>query len=576
MEGVGKVKLFQFGFLLLWIGLSISHSNLYAQEQPPSVSAELSQANVVFGDPVSLTITARNTNARPDLSSLHALFNITGRSVSQQESFVNGVNNFVVNWVIQIEPKQSGVLTVPPLKLGNLQTPPLALNVGDPATGADRVLFIEASVDNENPYIQSQVLLTVKIWQSIDVLGREFANLGSDQYQTFALERDKEYLDTRDGKEYLVQETQYALFPQAIGVHTVGPIELRAQIPADSTQVQGFLSPRRIVKRFSQPIVVNVQPRPDSVQGQWWLPAKNVEISDSWSADPKNINANDTITRTIEIQATGVIGDQLPDIEPPSVEGLKFYADNVDRSSVVTDQGIVSTQRITWAVIPERDGEINVPAFTLNWFNTESEQPEATELPAQTVVVSGLDERPASLVTADSQNNGNLANNDSLVGPVSTSLPFVSGYPNWLWLLLGAVGILFIQAIGVGLWKLRSLHSSAKSNVQQNAIDAAQIPSLQKVSSAAKSAKLNDLQQAVLQWAQEFWPQTPPNNLLSVAQRLNEPKLGEIFTDIDTALYGTSEESVYLLEIEKLMRASARQIVDGGKAIQPVSRLPKL
>jgi len=224
------------------------------------------------------------------------------------------------------------------------------------------------SVNKENPYVQSQVLLTVKVWQSINVMESSKANLGSDQFKTVALERDKEYVATRDGKDFLVQEQQFALFPQASGVHTFCPIELRAKIPVDNSRVQGFFTPTRTVKRLSQPITLNVQPRPDSVQGQWWLPAQDVQISDSWSADPTKINANESITRTLEITAVGVSGDQLPDIELPLVDGLKLYADNVDRSSVASDQGIVSTQKVTWAVVPERNGEVEVPPIRLSWF----------------------------------------------------------------------------------------------------------------------------------------------------------------------------------------------------------------
>lgn len=570
------MKRFQKTIVLFSIVLGLCLNNLYAQERPPSVSAELSQASVSFGDSVSLTVTARNMEANIDLSSLESSFTVTGRSSSREVNIINGVNTSQISWVIQIEPKRSGVLTVPPIRVGNLQTQPLALNVSGPPTGANRVLFVEVSADTENPYVQSQVLLTVKVWQSINVLESSIVNLGSDQFQTVALERDKEYVDTRDGKEFLVQEQQFALFPQASGVHTFGPLELRAKIPVDNSRVQGFFTPTRSVKRLSQPITLNVQARPDSVQGQWWLPAQNVEITDSWSADPANINANDTLTRTIEITATGVSGDQLPDIEPPSIDGLKLYADNVDRSSVATDQGIVSTQRITWAVVPERNGEVQVPPIRLNWFNTSNEQSEIAELPAQTVVVNGLDESAAPLVTVDTANEADSSESDSLVGPTSAAVATTSRYPNWLWLLFGALGILLLQAIGLGLWKLRSLRAKGKDDALPARVDASHIPSLQKISSAAKSARLKDLQQAVLQWAHEFWPQTPPHNLLSVAQRLNEPKLRKIFTDIDTALYGTSDQSVYLLEVEKLMRASARQIVDGGKASEPVSRLPML
>lgn len=578
------MRILQITYFLLLLVLSAQPSILYAQARPPSVMAELSQASVLFGDSVSLTVTARNMDEGIDLTALNADFNVTGRSSSREVSIINGVETVLVNWVIQIEPKQPGVLTVPPISVGNLSTQPLALNVGGPPTGADRVLFIEVSADTQNPYVQSQVLLTIKVWQSINVLESNKVNLGSDQFQTVSLEQDKEYLATRDGKEFLVQEQQFALFPQSSGEHTFGPIELQARIPADNNRVQGFFTPSRTVKRLSQPITFNVQPRPDSVQGQWWLPAKDVQIRDSWSSDPSNINANDTITRTIEVIATGVSGDQLPDIEPPTIDGIKLYADNIDRSSVATDEGIVSTQRVTWAVVPERNGEVLVPPITLSWFNTQNRTSEVAELPSQSVVVNGLAEQASPIVATDPA--GNPANdgtsdesNEALLGPVATTLP-QSRYPNWLWLLIGALGLLLLQAIGFGLWKLRSFRSAANKQTAASFDDASHIPSLHNVSAAAKAAKLGEFQQAVLQWAQEFWPKTPPNNLLSVAKRLQQPELFKVFTDVDTALYGQSdqpsEQAVQLSGVEKLMQSGARQIVDAGKVRETVSSLPVL
>ncbi len=577
---VGKVRIIQTTLLLVLILIGLKVAEVHAQAAPASVVAELSQASVTFGDSVSLTVTARNMDAGIDLSPLEALFNVTGRSSSREVNIINGVETVLVNWVIQIEPKQTGVLTVPPIKVGNFSTQPLALNVSGPPTGANRVLFIEVSADTENPYVQSQVLLTIKVWQSIKVLESSKVNLGSDLFQTVALERDKEYIATRDGKEFLVQEQQFALFPQASGVHTFGPIELRAKIPVNNSRTQGFFTPSRSVKRLSQPITLNVKPRPDTVDGQWWLPAQDVQIEDSWSTDPANFSANDTITRTIEITAVGVSGDQLPDIELPEIDGLKLYADNIDRSSVATDQGIVSTQKVTWAVVPERNGEVVVPPITLGWFNTEDGSSEVAELPAQTVVIKDVIEQAAPLVATapvtDAIGDDNDEANDALVDPVSSSLPQDEGFSKWVWLALGALGVCIFQAIGYGIWALRSKREGDKLKDPAQGTDAVRVPSLQNVSNAANKHQLSDFQSAVLQWAHEFWPQSPPNNLLSVAKRLQEPKLIKVFTEVDAALYGTSDESVYLLEVDKLMRSSARQIVDAGKADVAVSKLPVL
>jgi len=131
MDEVGSVRLKHVTILLLLLFLGLTHSVIHAQSQTPSVTAELAQASITFGDSVSLTVTARNIDAAIDTSSLERLFNVIGRSSSREVNIINGVNTTRVNWVIQIEPKQAGVLTVPPITVGTLKTQPLALNVGE-------------------------------------------------------------------------------------------------------------------------------------------------------------------------------------------------------------------------------------------------------------------------------------------------------------------------------------------------------------------------------------------------------------------------------------------------------------
>jgi len=163
-----------------------------------------------------------------------------------------------------------------------------------------------------------------------------------------------------------------------------------------------------------------------------------------------------------------------------------------------------------------------------------------------------------------------------MVGPTTASVGERSRYPSWLLLILGAIALLLLQAIALGCWVLRSRRKNSTVHQAPNTRDAEHIPSLKKVAMAAKAAKLTEFQHAVLHWAEEFWPQTPPNNLLSVAERLQEPKLHKVFSEIDSVLYGTSKQSVYLLEVEKLIHASARQIVDTGLAEEKISSLPVL
>lgn len=570
---VTKLRLIRY-----WLVVCLVLASQHAYAQDSSVTAQLSQASIAFGDSVSLTVTARNVDKAIDLSPLERQFTILGRSSSREVRFVNGIETAISNWVVQLEPKVPGVLTVPPIPVGSFKSQPLALNVGEQPIGNDRVLFVEASVDTDSPFVQSQVLLTIKVWQAVNILEGNKVNLGSDQFLTIALERDKEYLETLDGREYLVQEQQFALFPQASGVHTFGPIELRAKIPLDNSRVRGIFTPSRNVKRLSNPVTINVKARPDSTQGQWWLPASDVQIRETWSGDPSAIDANGTITRTIEVIASGVGVDQLPEIETPTIDGLKVYADNTDRSSVATDAGIVSTQKVTWAVVPERNGDIPIPPINLNWFNTQSAQTEVATLPGQNLSVFGVVEEAAPTVATSSQSSDdNAANpnsalvNSDVIGPLNSA-----SKPYWLWLLIGAVAFAVLQAVCYGIWRLWNRRRSSQNLPPTTQNDAESVPSLAHIRKSVNQRDLPAVQRAVLEWAAQFWPRTPPKSLLSVAKRLQEPGLEAVFGQIDAALYGSAQSEVDLSNVESQMQVAASRHIDGQRIVAQNSRLPAL
>ncbi len=572
MDTSVKISVKALLVFLLWCGSQA----IVAQE--PSVQARLSQASIALGDSVALTVTARNVDKSIDTSPLNALFEVTGQSSSREVRVVNGVETAISSWVILIEPKQSGVLTVPAIPVGDYRSQPLALNVSEAPSGQDRVLFLEAEVDVQDPYVQSQALLTVKVWQAVNVIESSKVNLGSDQFTTIALERDREYNEVRDGRQYLVQEQQFALFPQASGVHTFGPIELRAKIPLDSSRTQGFFAPTRNIKRLSNPITLNVRPRPVSTQGDWWLPAKSVQLQERWSGDPSAIDGNETVTRTIELTAIGASGDQLPDISVPDVDGVKLYAETTDRTSVATNAGVVSTQTVSWAVVPERNGQIELPPLSVTWFDTTTGSTQQASLPGRTLTVTGIAE-PTALPGTDADSDVDRRNTDgALVGPVAVNTESSNTRGRWLWLAIGAFGVLFLQIIAVAIWYFASRSSHARQQPFQSAVDAHKVPSLQSVKQACDQADIAVIQSAVLSWAKAFWPQTPPRNLLAVGQRLGDPELTSLLSAVDSTLYGgqPDDTDINLGDIPTLMERAAGHLVDTQVTVSQGSQLPSL
>ena len=149
---------------------------------PESVSAQASarfdRASVTLGQTVNLVLEVSNlgTKLRPDLSVLEGVFEIVGRPrVETQIYTLNGKTTSLVRYVATLAPLEIGIMRIPSLTLGPFKTEPIELDVRAPASGADGVpvpeVFVEATAEPGNPYLQSEVRYQVRLFHLADLLG---------------------------------------------------------------------------------------------------------------------------------------------------------------------------------------------------------------------------------------------------------------------------------------------------------------------------------------------------------------------------------------------------------------------
>ncbi len=393
--------------LLLLLTTSF-HGKAHAQEA--SVRAELSTSTITRDESVVLSITATGIDAELDASSLDKDFDVVGRSSSRQISTIIGSNNraqntSVVTWTLELLPRGQGVFTIPAVKVGDLETQLLTLTVNDVPQGAKRDVFLEASVDNTSPWVQSQVVMTLRVFQAIDIVDGGLDTPSAENLQVERIGEDTRKTEVRDGRQYSVTERRFALFPQKSGVLTLDPVTLSVTVPAEPDRVRGFFSPTRKLTRRSDPITLNVQARPSS-GAAWWLPAQQLSLTSQWQGDPASAQVDQPLTRTLVMRAQGVLESQLPRISIPAVDGLSLYAEDPQLAMGADASGLVAEQRINWALIPQRSGSLTLPGISVEWFNTATGQTEVVELPPETIDV-------APSVTASAPTN-EMSGDDSL------------------------------------------------------------------------------------------------------------------------------------------------------------------
>ncbi|MFK7889710.1 MAG: BatD family protein, partial [Granulosicoccus sp.] len=380
-----------------------------AQAQQAGVRSELSSSTITLDETVVLTVTAVGVDEELDASALDRDFDVLGRSSSREIRTISDANNrivttSVVTWALELMPRKTGVFSVPSVKVGDMSTQLLTLTVNDVPQGAKRDIFVEASLDTQQPWVQSQVIMTVSVFQAIDIVD---GGLDEPSGANLVVERvgeDARSRQLRDGREYTVTERRFALFPQKSGVLKIDPVTLSVTIPADSNRSRGFFSPTRKLTRRTLPMRLDVRKRPDGINS-WWLPASAVQLQSQWVTPPDEARVDTPLTRSIVLRVEGVQDAQLPDIPVPAIDGISLYSEEPQRAMGVSSRGLVAEQKINWALIPQRSGTIVLPEVRIEWFNTNTGLTETALLPEERITVPA-NEANASLTNAGNANSG--------------------------------------------------------------------------------------------------------------------------------------------------------------------------
>lgn len=366
-----------------------------------NIDAKLSTAKVTQGDTVKLTVTINNTadGKEPDFSVLNQHFEVLSTYKAERSNISNGRFQSFTSWVLTLLPKQTGYIAVPPITFENVSTKPMKLHVTkrSSANSNDQYLFVDANVDKQQVYVQEQLIYTVRIFRSnVDIYDPSYQPPTIDNVAMEQLGEQRNYKTTLNGMEYDVFEFRYALFPQKSGTIKIPSAQLNATV--FRSRSRGFTFDPfngKQVRRYSPELEFNAKPKPDNYPADKpWLPAKSLQLQENWSPDTGETNIGEPVTRTVTMQAEGVLSTILPALPSTDLKGVKIYPEQADTSSAPSDQGIVSTRTESQALIATQTGTINLPAIDVTWWDVDAEEVKVTTLPARTIQVTGTTSRP--------------------------------------------------------------------------------------------------------------------------------------------------------------------------------------
>ena len=498
---------------------------------------------------------AQAFRSEPDFSPLQKDFEILSNNRQQQYSSVNGKAQSYTDWNLTLLPKRTGIILIPSLKYKKQISNAVEITVraastsGNSAAGKQPI-YTETLVDKSAVYIQEQIILTQRLYTSVqlrdyslselDIPGAILQRLGDNQFQKMI-----------NGRNYLVLEVSYAIFPQSSGKLNIPALRFGAYESTSRSQFGAFATRGNRVFRDTQSKTVDVMAKPAHVPVNEWMPSSKVELTQQWSNDLNNLTVGEPVTRTIRISAQGLTGAQILPLTIAPSSQYKMYPDQPQLDQQISGEGILGTRTESLALVPNQVGEIILPAIEMRWWDTVQQRMQTASLLATRVQVSA----------SAAINNVPAAPSNQLLTmePLNLEAAAVETTElSWLVKLSLAANALLLAGIVALLVGRRRQPALAKRSTETQT--SALLNLKQQLKVIETQAQRNDLigmRDGILTWGQCLFSETPPTTIKQLATLLDDADLEAQFVQLDRQLYkGDSADG---LDITLLLKRLKQQ-----------------
>ncbi len=488
-------------------------------------------------------------DGEPDFSPLNKSFTVLSSGRRSNTQIINGDMIRSQQWILTVIANKTGTVDIPAIRFGKELSKPAQIKVttsAAPSVGnKSGDIFVEVEVDTKTPYVQAQLLYTVKLYRAVQTNNASLSDpeISGGQAVINKLGEDKSFETRVKGKRYVIIQRQYAIFPQSSGSLKIEPVIFQGQTGSES--FFGFdpfgPQPETIVKR-SDSIQLDIKPIPDSFTGDTWLPASQINIQEQWSVDPGKLKQGDATTRTLTLTANGLASSHLPSVESHLPDNLKQYPDQPELEESNNENGYVGIRREKMAIIPTEAGDYVLPAIKIPWWNTDTDKLEVVELPERTIHVNISDSAPVNNVqqaqiekqAVPSVVENNVGNKDKEL--ISVGEPSSDQTP-WKWVSF-ILFILWLITLFI-FWK-----SKRNSIIPDDPVTDAERSIRQHMKRFRQACTASDAtmaKQALLDWAKVKWSDKEINSINSIKPFCNKESQLKI-DELNACLYGKSEK----------------------------------
>ncbi|MGL5291844.1 MAG: BatD family protein [Vibrionaceae bacterium] len=362
--------------------------------------ATVSKNEVVQDEPFELLIVINDNvpNTQLDLTPLDGNFRYSRPSISSNTTIINGKVNKKTLWRVTLLAQKLGTLTIPSFTINGLSTSPIVMSVSK-ATAASKQnsdVRLQGKLARTTGYIGETFVYTATLQLGVNVESPMLEMPHGEGLEVTQLNGDEQREIISNGRRFLQIERNYQ-----IRATRPGTLLLNGAV-FSGTQIKGggFDTIAVPMLQKAQPATLTIKDKPAHIQGVW-LPTPALELSQQWlpEADTTNGKVGEPINRIITLKVQNTPQSALPDLKITYPDSVRVYEEKPQFSQ----EGDFSVVTLKQVILPRNEGVIELPSIKVEWFNTQKEQSETTELKGLLINVAPADPSALHIAAAPAQ-----------------------------------------------------------------------------------------------------------------------------------------------------------------------------
>jgi hypothetical protein len=307
-----------------------------------------------------------------------------------------------VEYNFMLTPKKEGVFTIGPATLEykgetlNSNTVKVTVQRTAATEKNDEEVFVTAEVDNATPFLNEQIVYSWKFCRRVRVANARLTEQPSlDGFIAESLGKEKEYQKTINGQTYAVTEIKQALFPIKAGTLIIEPSTLHCDVVVRKQRGRGGFSDPFFDDSFfgfsqtvpkvlrTAPLSVTVKPLPEEGRPRDFSNLVG-DFSAHSEVSKNKVELGESTTFTLTIKGKGNLKSSQG-IKLDNLEGFKVYDDKPSFEPQVSGREIGGQLIIKKALIPLKEGTLQIPAVAISYFNPQAGKYEVARTEPYTI-----------------------------------------------------------------------------------------------------------------------------------------------------------------------------------------------